>query len=238
MLYQRLSDYYDRLFPLRESRLSFISSRFDENVRSILDIGCATGELALSLSNLGYRVSGIDLDPEMIRIARKKKGEQKGNPVFQAGDMTGIATIFNSDIFDRILCFGNTLVHLRDRNAILQLIEDVYHLLRKKGEFIIQIVNYERILAGTVKDLPPIEREEIRFTREYTLQQGRIHFKGSLIIEKQTVTSHEEILYPLTATELTENIAATGFSRIELFGDEDGSPFSPDSPALIVVLKK
>ena len=39
---------------------------------SILDMGCGTGTLSIILSNLGYKVTGIDLSPNMINIAKQK----------------------------------------------------------------------------------------------------------------------------------------------------------------------
>lgn len=38
----------------------------------LLDIGCYTGIEALLLAQQGYRVVGVDLSPEMIRLAREK----------------------------------------------------------------------------------------------------------------------------------------------------------------------
>lgn len=38
----------------------------------LLDIGCGTGSLSVVLAGLGYQVSGIDLSPNMIDLAREK----------------------------------------------------------------------------------------------------------------------------------------------------------------------
>src|SRR5262249_27861136 len=39
---------------------------------SLLDIGCGTGSLSVVLAGLGYDVTGIDLSPEMISLAKAK----------------------------------------------------------------------------------------------------------------------------------------------------------------------
>jgi len=57
--YEKLSTYYDKLFPLRESRLSFVLSNLSKPY--VLDIGCATGDLAIALSKsreyVKYKIS-------------------------------------------------------------------------------------------------------------------------------------------------------------------------------------
>jgi 2-polyprenyl-3-methyl-5-hydroxy-6-metoxy-1,4-benzoquinol methylase len=39
---------------------------------TILDVGCGTGSLSVILARLGHRVTGIDLSPSMISLARSK----------------------------------------------------------------------------------------------------------------------------------------------------------------------
>ncbi len=39
---------------------------------NILDMGCGTGSLSLVLADLGHAVTGVDLSPAMIALARKK----------------------------------------------------------------------------------------------------------------------------------------------------------------------
>ena len=54
----------------------------------ILDLGCGSGDNALELARRGYRVLGMDVVPEALRLARKK-AEQAGlaqPPEFFLGD--------------------------------------------------------------------------------------------------------------------------------------------------------
>jgi ubiquinone/menaquinone biosynthesis C-methylase UbiE len=51
----------------------------------VLDVGTGTGFLALLLAELGYRVVGIDLAPDMLEIAQSKCTNEIA-PRFELGD--------------------------------------------------------------------------------------------------------------------------------------------------------
>ena len=38
----------------------------------LLELGCGTGRLLIPLAQAGYRVTGVEISPEMLRIARAK----------------------------------------------------------------------------------------------------------------------------------------------------------------------
>ncbi|MCP4147277.1 MAG: class I SAM-dependent methyltransferase [bacterium] len=243
-LYEKISTYYDVLFPLKKTRLDFLSTLLDSNA-SILDIGCATGELPLALSQLGHTLTAIDLDDDMISAA-KEKSLLKNLPInFHTKDMTDIND-FHPASFNHTLCFGNTLVHLANPTIIESFFKKVLDLLKENGSFILQIVNYDKILdeiknASRHTSLPLIERESLTFQRKYFYDNATHHIKftGTVTLKDSgSVIESNESLYPLTSTELKTALLNAGFQDIQLFGNESKAPYSPQSPALIAVAKK
>jgi ubiquinone/menaquinone biosynthesis C-methylase UbiE len=56
--------------------------------QNYLDVGCGNGEAAIALArNHGLRVTGVDVDPEQIRLAREA-ARGNGTPRFFAADAT------------------------------------------------------------------------------------------------------------------------------------------------------
>ena len=49
---------------------NLVLTKISKNAR-ILDLCCGTGQMAQQLKTLGYRVTGIDGSPEMLRYARE-----------------------------------------------------------------------------------------------------------------------------------------------------------------------
>ena len=248
-LYENIAEFYDEIFPLKQTRLDFIEGVAPPaNSRSakcrsfkVLDIGCATGELALALAKKGQQVVGIDLDEKMIALARERTKRAGLNTGFFIRDMTKIGEDFSPGYFDAVLCFGNTLVHLENLEKILEVFIGVYRVLKSDGIFIVQVVNYDHILSGGIKELPLLENENFIFRREYRYDEvdHRIRFLTRLTIKKnREVVKSSEILYPLTFRELTDALDHAGFSKMQFFGSETKMPYKKNSLALIAFAQK
>ena len=98
--------YDDTLFrPGTDTFLLSSMPRLKPNLR-ICDLGCGTGLLGLLLLQRqpGLSVTGIDLQPEAIRLAEKAAAENRltGNLRFICGDLRNAALPANS--FDLVVC--------------------------------------------------------------------------------------------------------------------------------------
>jgi len=69
---------------------------------TVLDIGCGTGSLSVVLAGLGYEVTGIDLSPEMISLAKVKASAAQHSINFHV--MDAAFPQFPAQQFDAIVC--------------------------------------------------------------------------------------------------------------------------------------
>jgi SAM-dependent methyltransferase len=53
---------------------------------TILDLGCGTGSLSVLLAELGHSVTGVDLSPRMVEVARAKAARHGVDVPFMVGD--------------------------------------------------------------------------------------------------------------------------------------------------------
>jgi len=67
----------------------------------VLDVGCGTGFLALQLATLGHRVTGVDLSPAMLDLARTKAASAHLTARFEIAD--GEQLPFPSISFDLVV---------------------------------------------------------------------------------------------------------------------------------------
>ena len=67
--FDREDEGYERDWPLTEQWAR-------KQGGPLLDLGCGTGRVALRFAQQGYQVTGVDVTPEMIELARQKAAKQ------------------------------------------------------------------------------------------------------------------------------------------------------------------
>ncbi|WP_340113111.1 class I SAM-dependent methyltransferase [Maribellus mangrovi] len=240
IFYTSISTHYSDIFPFNPKQLSFVTNKLNSLPdKQILDIGCATGQLAFQLAAQGANVTGIDLNEDLLEIANESIPQP--NLKFRLGNMLELEADFEAGKLDGVLCFGNTLVHLQELHDMRKMIFAVYNLLKDGGHFMLQILNYDYILKDKVTELPVIENEAIRFVRKYEfVEKSRlVHFKTELHLKKKKETiSNETTLFALKSKELKQLLNSEGFRNIEFFSNFNGDAFGGAHLPLVVSCQK
>lgn len=93
-------------------RIARLLQEVAPGVRRILDVGCGTGEHALRLhARHGYEVSGLDIEPAFVQLARAKLPAAE----FWQGDMAD----FDLGVrFDAIVCLFSSIGYLTSLAAV------------------------------------------------------------------------------------------------------------------------
>jgi SAM-dependent methyltransferase len=232
-LYNNLSDVYDIVFPENPAVSAFLAGMLPERGRA-LDLACGTGTYALSLARRGHAVDALDLDGSMIEAARRK--DTGGSVSFAAADMMTADELYPGARFDLVYCIGNSIVHLNDREAVRGLAGKARRLLGAGGSFVVQIVNYDRIMRERISSLPAIDRPEqgVSFIRSYTFSgdPDYVSFETELRTGRETIADSTRLM-ALRSGELTAILHGAGFAAVELYGGYDRSPHTAASQATI-----
>ena len=102
------------------------------------------------------------------------------------------------------------------------MLNGVTQVLKPGGKFLLQILNYDYILAEQVSELPLIETENIQFLRRYRFDKNSptIRFYTELYLKKENQTVvNETTLLALRSNELVELLRNAGFQDIHLFSN-------------------
>jgi SAM-dependent methyltransferase len=234
--YESISVYYDEIFPLTQGKWNFAKEALAPD-STLLDIGCSTGSLAQGLATDGFHVHAIDKDPTMVRLARCNHAHTGAH--YATMDMMAIDHYFPNDHFDRILCLGNTLVHLPDEQALLRFLKKVKSLLKPNGDFRLQMIHYDMIMEKETLGLPTIKTPSLEFTRLYTKRaDGRIDFQTTLKLQTEDRILENSIpLIPLRHATLEHLLKEAGFKELQTFGGFDKSPLTGDSIPYVCIAR-
>jgi len=104
---------------------------------SILDLACGSGRSALSLYQLGYNVTAIDLTPEMIAIAKATAEEKGAEIIYQVGDATNLGLADES--FEGVLLPNNGLASIPGHMNRLKVLQEIRRILKPSSYVILSI---------------------------------------------------------------------------------------------------
>ena len=138
---------YDKIWGKYDydADVKFLDWLFKEyGCRSIIDIGCGTGNHAIRLSKLEYEVTGVDISETMLEIAKEKDKDAKIR--FIQGNMRKLEKpIPKGKKFDAAICLGQAFSNLITNRDVHAFLDGVHRILRKKGLFVFDARNAKKI---------------------------------------------------------------------------------------------
>lgn len=213
----------------------------------MLDIGCGTGEHVAWFADRGVRAVGIDASPSMLEKAREHESAGRGR--FIAGDALDLPAA--RPPFGLAICLGNMLPHVLEDTGLARFFRGVREALLPGGLFLLQSLNYERILASGIRSLPvnlapgDHEGEELallRFMRPVSPQRI-LFFPVTLTIDDTAdppvvLRNAKKVeLRPWRAGELRAALEDAGFS-VSLHGDMTRGAYDPLESGDVVVIAR
>jgi len=225
-MYHHISEFYNEIFPQDPSLKSFIKG-FIKLGEHAIDLGSGTGRMTKLISELGMKVVGIDLDEGMVNVAKQSYPKLD----FKVRDMIDI--LKENHQYELMTCFGNTLVHL-NKSQLKDFFKEVQQKLSPRGYFIVQVLNYAKIIKEKPIELKELRNGDIIFNRYYEYHKNHILFTTKLTIkDKESVGTTK--LYPYTFEEFSSLFKTLGL-KYQFLGDLKLKPFQDSDYYLYMVI--
>ncbi|MFO7626023.1 MAG: class I SAM-dependent methyltransferase [Candidatus Fermentibacteraceae bacterium] len=206
---------------------------------SVLDLACGFGRHALALSALGYRVTGVDLNPAFIAEASRKALDESPGARFLCADMREFR---ERDGFDNIMIAYNSFGYFRDPGDDEKVIENCFHSLKPGGKLLLQSVTREWLMA---------QRPERYFRYWHEEGEGRFRLEETEANEDWTWNStrwivlcgasRREYRYGMriySTEEYLELLGSKGFGGFQTYGGFGGRPYEKGKDHLTLVAVK
>jgi SAM-dependent methyltransferase len=110
-MFNASAEYYDAIYAAFKdyaaevTKVSSLLRRLNAGCRTLLDVGCGTGEHARRLAAEGFTVDGLDVEPAFVRIASQKHPAG----TFVVADMSDFHL---SQRYDALLCLFSSIGYL------------------------------------------------------------------------------------------------------------------------------
>jgi dTDP-4-amino-4,6-dideoxygalactose transaminase/SAM-dependent methyltransferase len=243
------ADYYDLTDADRGPFVEFYRSLITDRTRSLLELGCGTGTIAIALAEEmraragdhdSIRVVGLDESAEMLRVAKSKDpgidwvcGDMRSPPV--------------EGRFDLVICPFNTLQFLLGDDDLARALGEVRRRTADDGLFAFDVYQpserylsnpYTDRLAGTTTDAAG---------RQLEIREDTLYDPASLVltIQWRLVAREANGAEPLASTryrmrqysadDIAAALASQGHAIRDRFGDFDRSSFTAESKKQVIV---
>jgi SAM-dependent methyltransferase len=246
MVYNKFAYIYDYLMEDApyEKWLGFLGRVGRENdvdVKTVVDVGCGTGALALPMANMGYKVHGVDLSEDMLLVAQENANKLGVAIQFFQQDMRELEGFFPIDC---ITIFCDSLNYLDSEAAVQETFASAYRNLKVGGLFLFDVHSVYKMEQIFAKHTFAFDDEEISYIWDcfqgewdYSVEHELSFFvkKQGNIYEKFT-ESHRQ------RTFLVEDYVGwlnkAGFEILEISADFTERPPSKQSERIFFSCRK
>jgi SAM-dependent methyltransferase len=202
--------------------------------KKILDIPCGFGRHTNRLTKLGHKLTGVDLMPGFLDIAKADAKKKKVKVNYIRADMRKISL---REKFDRILILFTSFGYFTDEEN-LKVMENVANSLKKGGLLCLDTFNRDAFLKGFLPYIVTEKEGNLLIDRNsFDSTTGRLNCKRIVIRNGKRKDKPFSIrLY--NPTEIRDLLNKVGLKIHKIYQDWDANPFTSDSRRMIIIARK
>ncbi len=145
-LYKKYARFYDKIYIDKnyEKEVRFVKDQIKMcgiKGKNLLDMACGTGNHARILAQSGFNVTGVDINKEMIKIAKSKVKDAS----FVKGSMQTFKSKEKSDI---VTCLFTSINYNKNISELKATLKNFYNLLNPYGILIFDLGLVSRYEGG------------------------------------------------------------------------------------------
>ncbi len=207
----------------------------------LLDLGCGPGLYAERFCRKGYQVTGVDLSARSIDYARKSAARQGLEITYVNQNYLNLSLPDTFDVVVLIYCDYGALSD-RDRESVLA---HVYKALRPGGHLILDVFTPAKYAgkpehntwnftqAGFWRAKPHLCLESF-----YRYDDSNTFLNRYVVITETEIECYNIWDHTFEEQDLRGELAAAGFSDVDIYGDVAGAPYEPSNTVLCAVARK
>ena len=236
----------------RTADLAFWLALAEETGGPVLELACGTARVTIPLARAGHEITGLDMSPNMLAVARRKLEQEPADVRARIhlgeGDMRDFSL---DERFRLIIIPFSAFQVLLEREDQRRCLECCARHLEPDGRLGIDVFHpkLSRLTAeGRVEEGPDEfsgpEGVSVRWSAhtDYDIANQRLRsrcrYERTASGGETTVSEHILELRYLFRFEMEWMLEACGFEVEALYGDFDRSPFAANSQEMVFVARR
>ena len=200
----------------------------------ILDLACGYGRHTNRLAARGQRMTGVDLEPGFLELAKKQAVDLGVEVNYQKADMRSIG--FDS-AFDVVLLLFTAFGYFEDPENQIVLV-NIYHALRPGGRLLMDIPNREPFIT----QLPPAQVDEVgqdlMINRGTYDDQTRRWYNRRVVIRNGVRKDKPVFVRLYDEAEIRLLLKQAGFENIQIYNGWSGEELTKESRRMVISAHK
>jgi len=210
----------------------------------LLDLCCGACRHMLVLHEMGFKqMVGLDLSEELLQVGASDLHECVGLDEFDADEIclvhSDMRHIPYQDHFATVLSLFTSFGYFERDEENAAVFHAVYRALRPGGQFLIDYLNREYVVANLVeRDERDLDGRPVANVRRLTEDGRRVTKRTTVTSSSGAVREYYESVRMYSEREMLEMLGRAGLVGIRIYGSLDRLPFGRESKRLIAVCKK
>ncbi len=216
--------------------VDFLEAKLDLPASArILDLCCGYGRHAVELAKRGYKVTGYDLSPILLKVARRRSRTEHVDIDLICGD---IRNLWFEEKFDGIISMFTSFGYFEDEAVDFDIFKLMGRALTPDGTLLLEAANRDFV----VKHFYPVEwfkygKMVVLERRSFDIVTGMSNVEVTVVEgNRERKYRHSVRLYCFTELKMLMNSA--GLRTTDVWGDFKEGEYSWDSLSMIIRANK
>ena len=243
--YRKRPEYFDALNAFDIKTNSLIESILKKHkVRTVLDLTCGTGSQVFFLAKQGYKITGADFSPALLKKARERARREKIDVRFIDGDMRKLKI----GQFDAVITIANAVGHLT-KAGFEKAMRNINQNLKPGGIYVFDILNLDAMTDKVVADLAIHTQKRVGDSQLHRIQCSTIDRKSGRFTSYETGFIQKNASKPIRinyqcslqiykAQELREMLTRNGFDTLGQYGMNGSKLIKHKTTDILTVARK
>lgn len=217
-----------------------IAKANNSNAKTMLELACGTGTLAIGLAKKGFLTEGIDISEDMLTIAQTKAYECGAKIRFYNQDMIHFNT---KKRYDVIFCMCDGMNYVIDDDEMKKVFSNISSHLNPEGVLIFDLSSKYKLseVIGNHTFAETFEHEAYIWENEYEAEQNLLRFSLTLFKDDGGGYIRHEENHVQRAYEIDEilALASANFDTTRIMdGDTFDAPHEKSNRLCFVMTPK